>query len=385
MWLLNGRENAAPDYYDLGVIQQGARVELSARLLVRNHPGDEWYDALLRKAPAAWKPRLSKWHPRRFRKKEPAIDVNTLRPIATSSSFIRLERVTPEQRKEWYDGRPFVVAKFTLNTSIPGEYDGAVDVRLPGRRSALPVRFIIQAVNAAEPQLLIAETPFEADTTDDGRLFRSVKDLSSSLPCSTDFLFELPSSSDDDLSKYAAILLNGSPLSSGWRRGFPFQARMITQPAVETPEQRMSQYLEGGGTLILSCNYFMRGSVTNANRILAGHGLEVRDADYGKGVTVTNIVTDPLTRDVRRLEFFRPSLITVTDDTKARILAFAPTNAGGFVAAARTPQGGQILVLGTSLWWNWIHEYRDNSDNYILMSNLLVHAVAYRKSTGNRN
>ena len=120
----------------------------------------------------------------------------------------------------------------------------------------------------------------------------------------------------------------------------------------------------------------MRGTVANANRILEGYGLQVTDADYGKAVTVTNIVADPFTQNVRRLEFFRPSLITVTDPTRARILAFDPTNQGGFVAAARTPYGGQIIVLGTSLWWNWIHEYRHSSDNFTLMSNLLAHAIA---------
>ena len=46
------------------------------------------------------------------------------------------------------------------------------------------------------------------------------------------------------------------------------------------------------------------------------------------------------------------------------------------LAAARTPHGGQIIVLGTSLWWNWIHEYRHRSDNFALMSNVLAHAVA---------
>ena len=120
----------------------------------------------------------------------------------------------------------------------------------------------------------------------------------------------------------------------------------------------------------------MRGTVANANRILEEYGLQVTDADYGKAVTVTNIVCDPITRNVRRLEFYRPSLITVTDPGKARILAFDPQNQGGFVAVARTPYGGQIIVLGTSLWWNWIHEYRHRSDNFALMSNLLAHAVA---------
>jgi hypothetical protein len=251
-----------------------------------------------------------------------------------------------------------------------------VNVRLSGRRSSLPVRCRIQTTNHPAPRLLITETPFESDTTDDGRLFRSVSELISFLPCSIDFLHRLPPASpEEDLFKYDAILLSGSPLSSGWRRGFPFQPNTITQPPVETPERRMGHYLEGAGTLILACNFFMRGTVTNANRILAEHGLEVRDADFGKGVTVTNIATDPLTQNVRRLEFFRPSLITVTDHAKARILAFAPTNQGGFLAAAQTPQGGRIIVLGTSLWWNWIHEHRDESDNYLLMSNVLAQAV----------
>ena len=82
-----------------------------------------------------------------------------------------------------------------------------------------------------------------------------------------------------------------------------------------------------------------------------------------------NIVADPLTRGVARVQFHRPSPIVVTDATQARLLAIDPGGAGGFVAVTRWPGGGEEVVIGHSLWWVWIGE--SHSDNARLLRNIL--------------
>jgi hypothetical protein len=114
----------------------------------------------------------------------------------------------------------------------------------------------------------------------------------------------------------------------------------------------------------------MSGSVPNANQVLTNHGLQVVDQDYGGLVTVTNLAADVLSHGVRRLEFHRPSLIRIVEETKAKALALAPDGEGAFVAVTRLSSGGEITVLTASLWWHWLGQFETNSDNCVLMKNI---------------
>jgi hypothetical protein len=75
---------------------------------------------------------------------------------------------------------------------------------------------------------------------------------------------------------------------------------------------------------------------------------------------------------VQRVEFHRPSLIQITDSSKAEVLALAPNGEGGFVGISALKSGGEFIVLTSSLWWHWLHTFRTNSDNPHLMRNLLT-------------
>ena len=93
------------------------------------------------------------------------------------------------------------------------------------------------------------------------------------------------------------------------------------------------------------------------------------DRDWGWAVTVTNIPPDALTQGVGRLQFHRPSLVTASKESKARMLAPSPDGKGGFVAVCELASAGEVIVLAQSLWWSWVNA--TNSDNPRLLSNLL--------------
>src|SRR6185436_6631807 len=98
--------------------------------------------------------------------------------------------------------------------------------------------------------------------------------LISSSGMAVDYLNELPA----DLENYRTIILADSALAD------------INAKDVE----RARYFVKKGGRLILPCNYFFRGTVSSANLILAGHGLQVVDLDIAGRVSVTNLVPDTL-------------------------------------------------------------------------------------------
>ncbi len=360
LWFCNRaavvREDTSPDTFDLGKLHVGSTVEFSAKFLVSSHkhPFDDLFDRMLKWAPQAWSQTLSRVHPKNFRKAPDPVDLSTLKPIIQTPAFIRVQKIIPEQRKEWYGGRPFVVLHLTLDTSQPGSYDRKVKLTLDRRKASLPIHFTVQERQSTMPKLLIATTPYQAYSTDSGSNFFSITKLLSSLPLSADYLNELPR----QLEPYQVVLLADSVL-----------ARLNADDIV-----RLRSFVEKGGRLILACDAFMSGTVPKSNQMLTNYGLQVEDQDYGTSVTVTNLATDPLTRGIQRLQFWRPSLIQVTDGSKAKALALSSDGKGGFVAVARLGSGGEITVLTASLWWLWVEQFKTNSDNIHLMENILRHA-----------
>jgi len=110
--------------------------------------------------------------------------------------------------------------------------------------------------------------------------------------------------------------------------------------------------------------------VPGANLILAKYGLQLVDKDYATKTAVTVHSDDPLARNVHQLRFWRPALIRTTNASQCTILAPAPTRESGFVAVCRPAGGGEVMVLGESLWFNWPNQ--TNSDNAVMLGNLLT-------------
>ncbi len=355
-WWMRGEspEGAQPDHFELGTVFVGAKVKFSAQLLTspRTKSFDAFYERTVRRMPASWQPKLWEWHPRNRRiKLFVSTDLTTLKPSITAPPFVRVVKAVPDQNKNWYQGRPFVLADMELDTSLAGEHSGAVTVMMGERRASLPVRVTIREMPPGIPRLLIVSTPYQANATESGSDFHVITRLLSSSGMAADYLNELPAA----LENYRTIILADSALSD-------INARDV---------ERMRSFVTNGGRFILPCNYFFRGTVSQANLILAGHGLQVVDLDIAGQVSVTNLVSDPLTLGLARLEFHRPSPIQVTDATQGKLLALDPAGQGGFVGVARLPGGGEIVVLASSLWWHWVSQFKDNSDNARLLQNAL--------------
>jgi hypothetical protein len=301
--------------------------------------------------PQSWSPAFAKLHPKNFRAPPGIIDVSSLKPVIEKPPFIRIAKIIPEQRTNWYQARPYVVLHMSIDTSRPGDRSGIVTVTLDHRRASFPVAVAVQEEPKALPKLLLATTPYESYSTEHGSNFYAASRLLSSLPLNTDYRHELPLS----LEPYQVMLLSDSALATLNAEGIA----------------RVRSWAEQGGRVVLACNAFMSGSVPNANQVLTNCGLQVVDKDYGSFVTVTNLAADVLTEGVHRLEFHRPSLIQVTDDSKAKALAVAPGGEGALVAVARLNSGGEITVLTASLWWYWLGQFETNSDNSVLLANIL--------------
>lgn len=358
IWIWNRwaivQEGTTPDRLNLGTVRTGSTMEVSARFLTTRgkSPWTALHLWLRDKLPGSWSSVLSAFDPRKAQTPAPQLpDLSILKPEVWTPAFVRVDRVIPDQRTQWYNGRPFFVLHLTVKTEQPGDFSGAVRLRLDQREAALPIRVRVTGMPRVGRKLLIAETPYQSDATADGSMFDATARMLSELERGVDCRHALP----EQLADYAALLLAESCL--------------VRLSDVEVA--RVRQFAAQGGRVILACDAFMRGTVATANAILEDHGLQVLDTDYGREVTVTNVAPDALTTGVRKLEFFRPSLVQVVDPARGKALAIAPAKEGALVAVSRLEGGGEIVVLGESMWWNWIHKFETRSDNARMLRNLL--------------
>ena len=316
------------------------------------HSFDAIYERMSRAMPSSWQPQLWEWHPANRRALSfVTVDLSTLKPAGAAPSFLKVVKIVPNQDEYWFDGRPFVVAELEVDTSRAGDYSGQVTVTMGRRRASLPVHIIVREKLDGIPRLLVASTPYQAYSTEHGSELYAMARLISSSGMAADYLSGLPA----QIENYRTIILAESALKRIGAGEFG----------------RVRSFVEKGGRLILPCDSLFRGAISNANLILAGHGLQVVDLDIKGRVSVTNVVADVFTHGVARLQFQRPSVIKVTDAAQGKLLAFNLTGQGGFVGVARLPGGGEIIVVASSLWWYWLDEFKDGSNNERLMQNVL--------------
>jgi hypothetical protein len=277
--------------------------------------------------------------------------LNLLQPKVEAPDFVQVTEVTPRQERAQNRGRPFASISGRLNIPRLGKYSGKIKVTLDGRQASLPVRVRVRAVTPDRPRVLVVTTPYEEYATEHGSVYETVTGILSTLGATVDCVETLPAA----LEHYRVILLADSAL-----------ARISAADVA-----RVRGFAEKGGRLILPCNAFFHLTVPKANEIVTGYGLQVEEKDMSGLHNATNIVTDALTRGVSRLEFHRPSPVVVMDAAKGKLLALDPSGPGGFVGVARLDGGGEIVLLGDSLWWYWVARFNDNPDNARLLRNIL--------------
>lgn len=268
---------------------------------------------------------------------------------ATPPVFLALERleiVGPERAQ----GRGACDAFFKVDTSKIGKFAGVVRFEFGERIAELPVSVEVVERPPGYPNVLFVTTPFDRFSTSDGSDFAPLVELVSGLKISANYCHKLP----EDITRFHVILLAADEL-----------CRLS-----EWDSTRLHTFVATGGRLIIAANAFFSTTVPKANELLKDYGLEIDNRDATRDLVVLEVANDPLTEGVQRLAFFRPSLVRVTDDAKAKILV--PVIGGGFAAVSRNRSKGEVIVLTQSLWWSWIASGDGNHDNARLLKNLLV-------------
>src|SRR5512137_158881 len=82
-------EGTEPDRLDLGTVQAGSRVEISARFLTLHEPPlQAFYMWLCRRLPVSWRPLLSHFNPRKLHAPAPKLpDLSVLKPEIRTPPF----------------------------------------------------------------------------------------------------------------------------------------------------------------------------------------------------------------------------------------------------------------------------------------------------------
>jgi hypothetical protein len=285
----------------------------------------------------------------------------------TAPKFIKVQSKTTDAR-QFGAGNNFICGsvEFVFDTSAVGDLSGDINVTLGNAVVKVPISASVKPTKKGLTRLLIVETPFQRYSTKNGEVFKGWTDLvkASSLDVSyLDVTRGKPVLRDLDLNKFDCVLLASTGLVD----------------LQDADVKRVREFAEAGGRVVVSADHFFRGTVDKANAVLDGYGIRMRDKEsIGKLKDVTlegNSIEPTLVKlGVKSAHFFRASPITVTDDQSGRILVNAigvGVPGDGFVALTKAGKG-KVIVIGQSLWWNWISEKQAaGTDNALLLQLLL--------------
>jgi hypothetical protein len=326
-----------PDRLPLGTVCTGATVEASFMVLATG--GDPKKTALTIEAPGFVKVRDKKVIDRKV-----------------------------HDGDNWVNGVAGIVV-IRIDTAKPGNFTGEVKVKLETTTASVPVSVVIKPARRDAVKLLVVESPFVHFATSNGGDFKAWTDLVAQSKWDVNYLTVAegkPVFRDLDLSKFGVILLD----PDGLIRATPADVK------------RVRAFVEGGGRLVVTASRFFSGSIAAANRVLDGTGLKMLDVEAAfadKDVTLTGVSFAPEINKggIRSARFYRASPIAVAADKPARVLVKASKVGGpgdGFIAAAKVGKG-EVVALGESLWWSWIHDKQARgTDNARLLQLLLTPA-----------
>jgi hypothetical protein len=127
----------------------------------------------------------------------------------------------------------------------------------------------------------------------------------------------------------------------------------------------------------------MHGSVPNANDLLRPFGIEVTDEDVTRGMAANHKGwapfavrgapgdDDAILNGVKTVVFDRATPMRATAGGLGKVLLPDPEDRSrGFAAIAR--DGGEVIVLGPSLFFGWLGEKDEGADNAALVRNILT-------------
>jgi hypothetical protein len=299
---------------------------------------------------------------------EPGTDP-TIKFEVTAPKFVKVLNKETHHQLFGGPGNDFVCGSvsFAVDTTTANEFQGEIAVKLGKTTAKVPVSVTVKAQRPGLIRVLVVGSPFERYSTSDGTTFTTWTDLAR----------------DTSLDVHSLLIDRGKPVL----REFDltkFHCVLMTADGVyfQTPAdlKRVRAYAEGGGRVVVTANHFFRGTVEKANAVLDGYGVEIRDEEAGAGgmadVTLgkQEFAPELVRAGVESARFFRASPVVVTDPKAGRVVVQAVgvgRPGDGFAAVAKAGKG-EVVVLGESLWWNWLSKDRaQGTDNAKLFRWLL--------------
>ncbi len=249
---------------------------------------------------------------------------------------------------------------FRVDTRKAGAIEGTIELRRAGRRVVVPIDAVVLPRDEISTRVVVADSPFQADSTEDGGLLDTWRTLVATGRLAVDYL-NPPAKGESrfsvELLREADVVLVGE--STLWHLS-------------EADVARLQAFACGGGRVVLAANKFYGDTIAGANRVVAPFGFELLDVEpRGQKqyeLTGEHIADDALTRGVTTVGLYRPSPVRIVDEDLARPLITIEDGLA-FSAIARLRSGGEVIAIGESLWWDWVAASPSNAR---FLRNLLV-------------
>jgi len=253
--------------------------------------------------------------------------------------------------------------RVAFDTSAAGELKGDVTVRCANETATVPVHAVVQRAAPGGSRVLVVEGPFEASATQDPSLLDAWRRLVDDGRLDVDYLVPDRTSPVVDV----AALARADTVLIAERGLVKLQ---------EGDVQRLHGFVCGGGRLVVAADKFFDATVAGANRLVEPFGLQMLDAELPGGAPVASGDGDlrrhALLAGVDGVAAQRATPVRIVDSGRARVLVGLPgLGDHAFVALAETRSGGEVVVVGTSLYWHWITKAPGNER---LLRNLLTRA-----------
>lgn len=293
-----------PAVIDLGVVATGATVEASF--------GVFWSDVALAKEKA---------------EVEPPPGVKVL-----------------EVRTGKYDDRALTQVEFELDTATARVVEASFTVCCGGEQVKVPLRAAVVVMPEGGSRVLVAETPFETFSTADPAVLDGWRKVVADARLDVDYRLVRRGRATFDVGALGRV-------------DVVLAAEAALLDLDDGQVAKLHGFVCGGGRVIVCADAFFVGTVRGGNRLAEAFGLALRDREPPPGRKFVaegdGVRKHPLTAGVGRIEAERPVAIEVFEAERAAVLL--TLDAPGepvFAAVASTPSGGEIAVVGKSLWWN---------------------------------
>ena len=241
-----------------------------------------------------------------------------------------------------YVDRALTTVAFVVDTAAPRTIDDVFTLRCGTETATVPLRAELRALPPGGSRVLVAQTPFETFSSDDPETFAAWRQIVAGARLDVDYRLVQAGRSTFDvgaLSRVDVVLAGENALLD----------------LDDLQVAKLQGFVCGGGRLIVCANAFYVGTVRGANRIAEAFDLEILDREStGSGrVDAAGLARHPLTVGIETIEVSRPSPVKLGDSAfVVGLTTCATPSEQPFVAMATTASGGEIVVIGDSLWWN---------------------------------